>query len=176
MKKFARIFAAALLLTAGTQQAHAQLVNFTLTGVVDYAQDNDWWYGPNPFGLQSGDQVVATATFDDSLINPYGYTLIDFSDPWLGIDMNIQVGSTHYSNDDEVFGGPWLHLYNGVFDGLDYSSTDWEFDAFGSNFDGWEFDGHWQCAEISPVPLPAAAWLMISGLLGFSVFPCRKQK
>ena len=181
MKNLIKGISAAILLVISTSHAQAALVDFTLTGEVTYV---DSW-GLNVFDLSVGDTVTATATFDDSLIS-WGYSTVDFSDPYLGIDMVITVGTGTYSNAHEVFGGPWLDFYSGQFDGLDYNSIDNEFESFGNYFNGYygyygyEFEGVWTGATMTPntpaVPVPAAVWLFGSGLLGLVGVARRKKQ
>lgn len=167
MKFFVKGLCAAFLMAVSFSYAQAAAVNFTLTGTVYNTYENDSWYGPNPFGLHVGDTITATATFDDSLINNYGSTLIDFGDS--DISMLITVGNTVYTDDDDFSGGAWLYFYNDDFDGLSYSSN------FCCDFYGDDFDGQWTSMAISPVPVPAAVWLFGSGLIGLVGFAKRNK-
>ena len=176
MKYVLKGLGAALLLALGLTQAHAQMVNFTLTGTVNNTMQNTWYYDKNVFGLSIGDTITATASFDDRLINAGGTSLIDFDAP--GIEMIINVGNTTFTDDDDFSAGAWLYFYDGLFDGLSFNSDVWDKDFDSSNFccdfNGDDFDGTWTSASVSAVPVPAAIWLFGSGLLGLAGMARRK--
>lgn len=158
-----------LLLIASTG-ARAALVNFELTGDVQAAIGN-------PYGLSVGDTILASGTFDDSVLMG-GTGTVSFAD--MTNNMSISVGSATFT-DDMVTVDAQLTLDNGAFIGLDYTST--EFDGFVSiisTFTGSNdtLAGSWDAAslQVTPVPVPAALWLMGSGLLGLAGVLRRKQK
>jgi hypothetical protein len=177
MKTFTRVL---LVSTLSTGTAQAEMINFTLSGIVDYArfdQNGNYfntYYAPSPDDIRVGDLVTATATFDDNLISPFGNSLID-------IDITVQVGDTTFTNSDEIFNDPMFKFYNGYFTGLIFDAT---YDGFDTNFSGipgdlaldfagkshngtyLTYEGHWTGIQVSAVPVPAAVWLFGSGLLG----------
>ena len=191
MKYISKGLGAAALLTLSVTQANAEIINFTLTGTVNNTSENTWYYGANVFGLSIGDTITATAEFDDSLLS--SNFPIDFGSP--DIAMTITVGNTVFNDSDDLSGGAWLYFvdaeddffdginfdYNDIsyrFSGLSFSSNIWDKDFDSSNFccdfDGDDFDGTWTSASVSAVPVPAAAWLFGSGLLGLTGMARRK--
>ena len=163
MKTLNKLYIAFLMLIIAGN-AHSALVNFNLTGEIDSATVG------NPFGLTDTDTISAFAVFDDSLI---ASGLVDFSDP--SIAMTITVGSETYTDAEEFLGGASLYFSGGAFNGLDYSATDLTFDSFNFSFvSTGQLAGTWTTATISPVPVPAAAWLFGSGLLGLVGLARRK--
>ena len=150
--------------------AQAALVNFQLSGDVQAA------FG-NPYGLSVGDTILATGTFDDSVLVG-GSGTISFADAIN--NMSIYVGDTTYT-DLSVVGDAQLTLSASAFVGLDYTSTDnGGFVSIVGSFVGGNNNlaGSWDVAsfQMSPVPVPAAAWLMGSGLVALAGLVRRKRK
>lgn len=159
----------AVLVMAFFSAAHAAQVNFELTGYVDYAGFS------NPYGLSAGDTISATGTFDDSVLSG-GTGVISFAD--FGNDMIFSVGSMTYSDTNDIFGGADLFLFEGMFDGLFYSTGDGEFDSFIDSFVGDVYlSGYWDASSLSvtAVPVPAAVWLFGMGLLSLAGLARRKS-
>jgi hypothetical protein len=152
--------------------AHAALVNFQLTG--DVLAD----YG-SPFGLSAGDTILATGTFDDSILVA-GSGTISFADSINNI--SISVGSSVFTDANVVMGGEaQLTLSAATFSGLDYTSTDnGGFVSIVSTFTGGgdTLAGSWDAGsfQMTPVPLPGAVWLLGSGLIGLAGFMRRRNK
>ena len=159
MTNIIKTIAASFLILVLAGSAQATLVNFTLTGEIDTVSTG------NLSGLIVGDMITTSGVFDDlALTNGTG--LIDFA--YAGNDMIISVGSVTYTNAMEVYGGAYMYLSAGEFNGLDYSATAGDFDSF--NFDFLrtdQFTGTWDAASfsMSAVPVPAAVWLFASGFL-----------
>jgi len=182
----------ATLLAFSLSPVNAATINFTLSGTVNNTTQNTWFYNANVFGLSIGNTITATASFDDSLLALN--TSIDFANP--NISMLITVGNTVYTDADEFFGGARLDLGDGFFNdeiAFSYNSQTFWFEGlrfsevFGvENFDssslccdfsGDDFDGTWDTvsvSSVSAVPVPAAAWLFGSGLLGLVGIARRK--
>lgn len=162
--------------------AQAALVNFTLTGDVDTVADPG-----NVFGLNLGDTITASGTFDDAVLTG-GTGNISFGDG-SGNSITLNVGSiTYIASDDYDFGSgyPILSLVSGGFDGLNFGTDPYatiSFDSLDFVFDGYQDEGFtltlsgtWDGAsfQMSPVPVPAAVWLFGSGLLGLVGIARRK--
>jgi len=150
--------------------AHAALVNFQLSGDVQAAVGN-------PYGLSVGDTILATGTFDDSVLVG-GSGTISFADSIN--NMSIYVGDTTYT-DLSIVGDAQLTLSASAFVGLDFTSTDnGSFVSIVGSFVGGNNNlaGSWDAAslQMSPVPVPAAAWLMGSGLVALAGFVRCKRK
>lgn len=174
MRILSKTFAAlALSLSIGTAQA--ALVNFTLTGEAIYADAG------NDFGLSSGDLVTVMGSFDDSVLAG-GLGTVDFSFG-SGNSFTIYAGNYSYSNADD-------DLYNSGYPTLDFTGgplPDLNFSHFGTTtfssalgyFDGEDgygglVSGVWTDYNAVVVPVPAAVWLLGSGLLGLAGIARRK--
>jgi hypothetical protein len=157
-----------LLVCAGTTQA--ALVNFTLNGVVDGS------YG-SPYGLNLGDTITASGVFDNSAISSSPYTVY-FDQSHSGNTLSITAGSlTLNQTQDDAYasGGSPRFEFNslGNLIGVNFGSTPFtsgplEFLAedTSSNF----ATGVWNASSFNmtpaPVPVPAALYLLVSGLVG----------
>ena len=162
---------AALLLVISFSNACAAPVRFDLYGTVTSILDDDPLHPhpENPFGLIAGDLIKVTATFDGDLIDEEGFSALSFDDNNPdSIDIFITVGNAVYTSDDYDLnaGVPTLWFNDGYFSRLDYSSSDKQFDSYIDGFYGSDFSGEWDYAELTSVPVPAAAWLFGSGLIG----------
>jgi hypothetical protein len=162
-------------LAISISSAQAAMVNFTLTGDVDTAADPG-----NVFGLVLGNTITATGTFDDSVLT-LGTGTVSFHDG-SGNSITLNVGNLTYTASDDYnflsIGFPNLSLAGGAFTGLNFATDPFaptSFDSLDSFFDGYEDDGFtqtlsgtWDSAsfQMTPVPVPAAVWLLGSGLLG----------
>ena len=163
------LLASALML--GTGGAQAALVNFVLTGNVDALADSG-----NSYGLILGDTITATGTFDNSVLTG-GTGIVSFGVS-SGNSLTLNVGNYTFTaaNDTNYASGyPQLALNSGAFDWLNVvisfgTSSSFEtlsspyFDAYDDN--NKLVSGTWTNLQITPVPIPAAAWLFGSGLLG----------
>lgn len=169
----------AMSLLASSAIAQAALVNYELTGTVD-----EWADTPNDFGLNMGDTISATGTFDDSVLSG-GTGVISFGSG-SGNSMTLVAGSYTFTAADDVnypIGYPELLLNGGAFDGLNLSiafGTFGTFDSLDLWFDGFDdsdnlVSGIWTAFQMTPVPVPAAVWLFGSGLLGLVGLARRKK-
>lgn len=171
-----------LLALLGAATAQAALVNFSITGYVDGSE--------GPFGLDVGDAITASGTFDDSAIGMAPYTVY-FDAAHSGNSMTIVAGSLSLDNtQDDYFavgGSPRLEFDSmGDLVGVnfyaalpDYSGFDSGALAFIVNDADFYFaTGYWDAGSftVTPVPIPAAVWLLSSGLLGLAGFARRRQR
>lgn len=163
--------------TLGLGSAQAALMNFTLTGEVNYADSN-------LFNLAEGDAVTVVGTFDDSVLSG-GTGSVSFAGT--GNTFVVTAGDASFTEADDTSDG-------GVYPRLDltaYTFDDFFFQFGPGGVDGWYFDsglgyfdaddgdsgivnGTWVDFSMSPVPVPAAAWLLGSGLLGLVGIARRK--
>lgn len=172
----------ACLLMLGISPVQATLLNFTLTGQIDFADS------PNDFGLVDLDTIFATGTYDDSTLSGSGTESIIFDGVtnFLNVDLNLK---SFTQADDDRFGTgfPKLIFVGGAFSALDFSTsfdTNGFFDSFPASgvtdFEGEDdnfniIEGVWTGFETSPVPVPATVWLFGSGLLGLVGVARRKR-
>ncbi len=152
--------------------SQAALVNFSMTGNVDYAEAG------NAFGLLEPDTITATGVFDDAALSG-GTGTVSF-DAGSGNSLTITVGSVVLTEaDDDLFGagGASIGFFGGVPDDVNFAASFSEFSYFDSLFDffdaqddaGFLISGTWDVNSFSTstaVPVPAAVWLFGSGLLG----------
>ena len=160
--------------TLGLGSAQAALMNFTLTGDVSYADSN-------LFNLVGGDSVTVVGTFDDSVLSG-GTGSVSFAGT--GNTFVVTAGDATFTETDDVSGGvyPRLDLTAYAFEDFWFLfdvGTGGYFDSGLGYFDGDDGDfgivtGTWVDFSMSPVPVPAAAWLLGSGLLGLVGIARRK--
>lgn len=172
---------AALALSLCITTAQATVVSFTLTGDITYADSG------NGFGLTTTDFVTVSGTFEDDnnvLLGGVGTVYFDGSVP--GNTFTINAGNyKYYNTDDDLYGFGTPNL---VFNGdpipfLDFwhSGSTVFFTSYNPDppsgpaafFDGDDgtaaigtMSGKWTQFEMTAVPVPAAVWLLGSGLLG----------
>lgn len=165
--KKALLVCMATALLSGVTSVQAALVNFEITGTID------WAAGGNTFGVNLGDEITASGVFNDSVLSS-GSGVIDFTVS--GNDMTIDVNGTIFDDSMEYYGGALMELDNSALLDLQYSATAGDFDSFSIDFiSSGEFTGIWGTnVAMSPVPIPAALWLFGSGLLALVGFARRK--
>jgi len=150
-----------MLVCAGGAQA--ALVNFTLSGTVDGAD-------VSPYGLNIGDTITASGVFDNSALSSSPYT-VNFNS---GNTLSITAGSLILNQTQDEGGSPRFEFDSlGNLIGVNFYSA--SFDSGALTFfvvDGDNFaTGVWNASSFSmttPVPVPAAVWLLGSGLLGLA--------
>ena len=166
MKYIFKGLSIAILLVLNLGYANADIVNFTLTGTVTDRYSSFYGgYVSNPFDLTIGSTIIATGSFDNTGFDDssWGYDDADL------IDITITVGSTVYTLADANIFGANIEFLDNEFNDLEYNSADGQFNSFYDTFRGesWNFEGDWTYSEtVSAVPVPVAAWLFGSGLIG----------
>lgn len=170
--------ALALMCASGAAGAATLTYNYLITGDV---LAGDEWGTPNAFNLTGGGTITAYGTFTADLS---GGALVSFG-AGSGNSMTIDLNGTLLSagGDDSYGDGDKPALaFNGAMELTDFdyrkSDTAPAFNSLGVYFD--DFDqlfGQWRAdAEVTVVPLPAAAWLFGSGLLGVIAVSRRRKR
>lgn len=155
---------------------------------------------PNVFGLVAGDSVIVSGVYDDTHLTGSGSEIVSF-ESGSGNSLSMVLGSSTFneSSDDGYMdpapGGVRLLFSDGAFSGLSYyisGGVMWygNFESYGIPFYAieqslsypypvgpeWELFGVWDANSFTTtaVPVPAAIWLLSSGLLGFLTLSRRK--
>ena len=161
--------------------AQAALVSGNIIGFVNSADVG------NVFGLTAGDTIELDVVFEDSVLTGSGGETVFFNLP--GNTMTFNVGSLSFTEGMDTAGGvgPTLSFFDGALSEIKY---DTQFDTFGVFFSSIDFfqgsddagnfiGGDWDLSTYSAspvvVPVPAAIWLMMSGLIVLFRFQ-KKQK
>jgi hypothetical protein len=171
--------AAFLLLVCGGS-AQAALVNFTLSGTVDGT------FGGSPYGLNVGSTITASGVFDDAAISSSSHTVY-FDQSHSSNALSISAGTLFLNQTQDDFyaagGSPILEFNSvGSLIGLSFSSLPFTSGALSIYVEDPAFNsatGAWNANTFSmtpavPVPVPAAVWLLGSGLLGLAGVARRK--
>jgi len=170
---------ALVLVLASLGNANAAMVDFTLTGTVDYGDES----APNAFGLTAGDTITAVGSFDDSVLSG-GSGTIDFSSSSTN-SLTIYVGTETFTASNDVgFGsgnGPSMTLSSNLLTDFNFyalagnSGAPADFSSFFDTFDDLDaMSGTW-AGTLTVVPVPAAVWLFGSGLLGLAGVARRRK-
>lgn len=175
--------AIALALSMGS--AEAALWDFTLSGVAVYVAT------PNDYNLVSLSPVTVTGVLDDSvLISGTGVVSFATGNPY-GNTFTVTAGAIVFTPDEVYAGTPTLSLSSMTIDylsgGFGFYASDTTssatFNSYFNAFDGEDaalqiISGDWLSFSATPqtvVPVPAAAWLLGSGLLGLVGIARRKN-
>jgi hypothetical protein len=171
---------AAVALALGVGSAQAALLNFTLTGDV-------WW------SAEANDFVQVVGTFNDDALTG-GTGVISFMPGNLyGNTFVVTVGDITFTPDERIgVSDPRLYMTAGSIDlaagGFTFYATDTDtlvtFNSYFSDFDGDDafgdlmYYGEWDAGSFTTtvVPVPAAVWLLGSGLLGLVGIARRKAR
>ena len=164
------------LLLAGSINANAALIEFTLSGDV---MGGD---ATNIFNLSAGDTITATGSFDDSLLSGGTGAVTN---------LLITVGDLTFDNSMDAAGSGEITLSgSGALTDLTFEANEGQlgslanFDSFLTSFTGSALsaapgrldliNGQWDTSSFTVVPVPAAVWLFGSGLLGLVSLARRK--
>lgn len=180
MKKRISIILLALFVVLAGSAAQAALITDNFSGTIDFAD------AANPFGVASGDTFTWSTTYDLSYKNEWGnITIGDDSN----MKLQVTIGSRTFEESEDKFYGPGdfgapiltfdaQDQVSGVSFLVDDHSNGYRFrnhlDYLGFDIytmgENDKDDLHLVSGTFSfdpaPVPVPAAAWLLGSGLMG----------
>lgn len=163
-----------MLLSINTAQA--AVVNFSTQGVVDQADAG------NAFSLMSSDFVSASGSFEDTGFTGIGQESISISTLTMGIGLftftqadAIDPALTEIVfQDGSLVGFNFFTVSEIVAPGINFDSTFGTFIGEDQNVN--LVVGTWDSSSYTVVPVPAAIWLLGSGLLGLVGFMRYRQK
>ncbi|MCW9003661.1 MAG: VPLPA-CTERM sorting domain-containing protein [Gammaproteobacteria bacterium] len=167
IEKILSVTAWVFIMLLSMSSAKAALVNFEIQGTVIAG---DEFGDPNAFNLSSGETIMASGIFDDSVLSAGMHDVFFGSGNVLSIDVN----GTIFTHADDAAAS--LSFTDGVLTDFDFmvagsfNSNFTQFDDFGLMFGEWN-----AVVATSPVPVPAAAWLFGSGLIALVGFVRRKK-
>jgi len=179
-----------VLFFVGTTRAAP--VSTTVQGTISSADAS------NPFGLNGGDTVTATATYDDSVIPNSGNFFLELdstSNPLL--TLTITLGSYTYQEIDDAdlgFGGPELLFTDGLLSSIGFFHDNFSFggitgleSGLGTTANSFFVDnvinplnpltnislleGTWEFTSAQTTPIPApGTWLLFISFIGLTRF------
>ncbi len=173
-----KLIIASIFLFSLASNAHAVFVSYDVVGRADYADIG------NKFGLSKNDLIRANVRFDDGLISGASYEEISLGE-MSGNSLAISVGLVQLTEAQDTGytrGFPKIEFTNGQFSGINFDSTNIfglqtsqlsnsYLQSVGSFVNGEDADNNlitanWQLDNFTVVPLPAAVWLFVFGLVG----------
>ena len=168
MKKLIASPLLATLLFALSFPSSAALVSYTITG--DILVGGEVAY--NDYGLFAGDTISVSGLFDDTELTG-GTGKIDF-DLLNGNTMTISAGALTLYTDNDLDGYAYLTFDNYQLTEFDYYAHAGVNGAPSGFRSAWlafddlgRLEGEWRSeVSLSAVPLPAALWLFVAGLMG----------
>ena len=184
LRKTGMMLAVLGMLLAGN--LHAALIQFQVYGTVD-----EVWASPNGFGLEVGDSIMASGIYNDIALTGSGSEYVSFGSSGSSNSMNLSVGDMSFDASDDIqygSGYPRLLFSDGMFAGINFDASfgDWGFFDAGGELLAFSGDdgnfgmifGTWGTGSFTEtlVPVPAAVWLLGSGLLGLVGIARRKAR
>jgi hypothetical protein len=172
------IISLAVLCGATVTHAATVMYSFTIEGTMLIGDETY----PNAFGLTAGETIEATGFFTADLGTVGSETgTVSFhagSGNTLSIDLNGYIITA--ADDTRGVGSPSLTFLNGGLTDFNYLKTTAH--AFNSSFGFFDnladesMLGEWTSSTLTVVPVPAAVWLLGSGLLGLVGIARRKAR
>ncbi len=163
-----------LVLAVGLNSTQAALMNFSVMGDIVIGQE----LYSNIYNLSAGDTVTLTGTFDDTgLTSGTGTVYFDINNPTNSF--SISLGAFTESSFDDISyasgGLPAITFNNYQLVDMDFLTQ--TFNSWGLGFDDQNsMYGEWRTdVQFSPVPAPAALWLLVSGLIGLAGFLRKRE-
>lgn len=134
---------------------------------------------PTLAGISLASDVFGSITYEDTLVADVGNTFIG------PVELTLNFGPLSYTHLDDLDWGlgpfPDADFFDGELVGIGFLTDQvdamlgpiWELDVFGNQFGFYDVDTGAMLADgildftpTSAVPLPTAAWLFLSGLIG----------
>ena len=163
MKSLKILFA--LLLLGVAQLSSAALVQIDLEIEISFDET----------GLYLGETGDGVLVYDDSFLSSSGEETLTPGAGLVSLDINILGLTLTEADDDDFPDYPELFFIDGTFGGLDFIALPALLEGFELGLNNTamiDFDEYFIDAAITDpqtVPLPAAAWLFSSGLLGLAI-------
>jgi hypothetical protein len=181
LKTFSMRITLGIVLLCGLSLAQAATYSFTIEGTVD-AGEEAFGPGSNAFGLSFGDTITASGLFTADLGTVGSETGTVYFSTGTGNTLSIDLNGTVLTEtDDDGFLsglGPFLTFNAGALTDFDFQTSGVFNSSFLSfdNFENSTMFGSWTSVTLTEVPVPAAVWLLGSGLLGLVGIARRKAR